>query len=100
MAQMVRAVVADPLSSARLVDNPAEWPRRVALFCDFLSALGGTEYYNATLAAKLHERGIDVRVFVGEKTRSPHWKHLLESRGIEVDEPPIVHRDLRARTIE
>jgi glycosyltransferase involved in cell wall biosynthesis len=78
----------------------ASMPRRVALFCDFLSALGGTEYYNATLATALCERGIDVRVFVGEKPRSPHWKHLLEARGIAVSEPPTFHRDLHARTIE
>ena len=75
-------------------------PRRIALFCDFLSALGGTEYYNATLAAALRKRGIDVRVFIGEKPQSPHWKHLREADGIEVSEPPIFHRDLRTRTIE
>jgi glycosyltransferase involved in cell wall biosynthesis len=89
-------VISEPLASMSV----PRLPRRVALFCDFLSALGGTEYYNATLAAALRERGIDVRVFVGEKPRSPHWKHLLQARGIEVSEPPIFHRDLRARTIE
>jgi len=75
-------------------------PRRVALFCDFLSALGGTEYYNATLAVALHERGIEVRVFVGEKPRSSHWKQLFAARGIAVSEPPVFHEELRARTIE
>ncbi len=89
-------MITKPLASMPV----ARSPRRVALFCDFLSALGGTEYYNATLAAGLRERGIDVRVFVGEKPRLPYWKHLLEARGIEVSEPPIFHRDLRVRAIE
>src|SRR5262245_5363853 len=78
----------------------AELPRRVALVCDFLSTLGGTEYYNAALATALSERGIDVRVFVGEKPRSQHWKRLLEGRGIGITEPPVFHRDLQIRTIE
>lgn len=96
---------AEPLhgrtSSCALPSMPApELPRRVALFCDFLSALGGTEYYNATLATALCEHGIDVRVFVGEKPRSQHWMRLLEARAIEVTEPPVFHRDLQNRTIE
>ncbi|HEV2099824.1 MAG TPA: glycosyltransferase family 4 protein [Stellaceae bacterium] len=75
-------------------------PRRVALFCDFLSALGGTEYYNATLATALCERGIDVRIFVGEKPRLRHWMGLLEARGIGVTEPSVFHQDPWDRTIE
>ncbi|MGH7045540.1 MAG: glycosyltransferase family 4 protein [Stellaceae bacterium] len=77
-----------------------QFPCKVALFCDFLSALGGTEYYNVALATALRERGIDVRVFIGEKPRSSHWKDLLAARGIEVSEPPVFHEELRARTIE
>ena len=77
-----------------------ELPRRVALFCDFFSTLGGTEYYNATLAGALRERGIDVRIFVGEKLRLPHWKRLLDQRRIAVLEPGSFHRDPKSRRIE
>jgi glycosyltransferase involved in cell wall biosynthesis len=77
-----------------------ELPRRVALFCDFLSALGGTEYYAATLATALCASGIDLRLFIGEKPRSQHWVRLLEARGIEITEPPVFHRHLQDRTIE
>ncbi len=54
--------------------------QRVALFCDFFSSLGGTEYYNALLATTLRERGLDVRIYIGEKPQLPHWKQLLDAR--------------------
>lgn len=40
---------------------------KVAIFCDFFNSLGGTEYYNFMLARSLKQRGIDVKVFIGER---------------------------------
>jgi glycosyltransferase involved in cell wall biosynthesis len=73
---------------------------RVALFCDFFSSLGGTEYCNALLAAALRERGLDVRIYIGEKPRLPHWKRLLDARQIPVFEPEFFHSNLKCRKIE
>lgn len=74
--------------------------QRVALFCDFFSSLGGTEYCNALLATALHERGLDVRIYVGEKPQLPHWKRLLDERRIPVFEPESFHADRKCRGIE
>ncbi|HUC10309.1 MAG TPA: glycosyltransferase family 4 protein [Stellaceae bacterium] len=74
--------------------------QRVALFCDFFSSLGGTEYCNTLLAAALRERGLDVRIYIGEKPQLPHWKRLLDERQIPVLEPEVFHADRKCRGIE
>lgn len=74
--------------------------KKVALFCDFLNSVGGTEYYNVMLATELKKRGIDVRLFVGEKTELKYWTSVLRKNGIKYYEPEEYHQDFLSRTIE
>lgn len=74
--------------------------RKVALFCDFLNSVGGTEYYNTTLAIELKKRGIDVRVFIGEKTKLTYWTNILSKYNIPYYEPTKQHSVLSSRQIE
>lgn len=73
---------------------------KVALFCDFLNSVGGTEYYNTTLAIELKKCGIDVRVFIGEKTKLTHWTNILSKYNIPYYEPTRQHSVLSSRQIE
>lgn len=74
--------------------------KRVLLLCDFFSSLGGTERYNAMLAQGLQENDVDVRVYIGEKTRLHHWTQLLKDKGIYYKEPLVYHEDLNSDDIE
>lgn len=73
---------------------------KVALFCDFFSSLGGTENYNMLLAEELVKRGIEVRVYIGEKPRRSDWIDRLTKIGVEPRTPHIYHTDLSQRDIE
>ncbi|MCX6701602.1 MAG: glycosyltransferase family 4 protein [Candidatus Zambryskibacteria bacterium] len=74
--------------------------KKVAIFCDFLNSLGGCEYYNVLLAKCLASRGIEVRVYIGEKPRSDHWIKELAKDNIYFRTPKIFHTNLEDRTIE
>ena len=74
--------------------------KKVALFCDFLNSVGGTEYYNVMLATELKKRGIDVRLFIGEKTALKYWTNILQRNGINYYEPEEYHQDFSNRKIE
>lgn len=73
---------------------------KVAIFCDFLNSLGGTEYYNVVLAKTLLSRGLDVRVFIGEKPKLFFWKNILETHNIKIYEPDVFHENFQDRSIE
>ncbi len=74
--------------------------QRVAIFSDFFSSLGGTEYYNSLLAEKLSVRGIEVKIFSGEKPRLTYWQELLKAKGLEIISPDEFHGDKSVRDIE
>ena len=74
--------------------------KKVAIFSDFFNSLGGTEYYNALLAEKLLQRGIEVKVFVGERPRLDHWPQKLAEHGIQISAPNEFHDDKSSRDIE
>lgn len=78
----------------------ARRPQRVLLLCDFFSSLGGTEYYNALLAQGLHDMGIDVRVYIGERPRHNYWIDILKTAGIKYYHPEEFHSDLESDEIE
>ena len=73
---------------------------RVAIFCDFLSLFGGTEYYCAMLAIELKKRGIDVRVFILEKPENKYWINLLDKNNILHYESQICQCDFIDKVIE
>lgn len=73
---------------------------KVAIFCDFFNSLGGTEYYNFMLARSLKQRGIDVKVFIGERPKYKFWLNLLDKNNIEYFYPKKFHKDLACRKIE
>ncbi len=74
--------------------------RRVAIFADFFNSLGGTEYYNALLAENLSARGIDIRVFSGEKPELTYWNEVLRKSGIEIVSPNELYQHKALRDIE
>lgn len=74
--------------------------QKVAIFCDFLSSLGGCEYYNVLLAKSLKNRGIEVKLYIGEKPVLNYWLHEIESCNIFYRTPNIFHDDLKKRDIE
>lgn len=74
--------------------------KKVLILCDFFSSLGGTENYNASLARGLRDKGIEVRIYVGEKPRLAHWKDQLVSEGFFFREPSVFHEDLTSNEIE
>lgn len=74
--------------------------KKVALMCDFFSSLGGTEYYNFTLAKKLTERQIEVKIFIGERPRYYYWIEKLDECNISYCYPDELTDDLRKREIE
>src|SRR5258708_5874636 len=59
-------------------------PKKIALFADYLSGLGGTEFYIVQLASRLKEKGFDVKIFTGTKPKSNFWLDILKSKKIEV----------------
>lgn len=59
----------------------------VAIVTDFLSGLGGTERYTATVAEALVMDGAAVEVFVAEPLRDTVWHDLLMGRGVAVHAP-------------
>lgn len=73
---------------------------KVAIFCDYLHSFGGTEYYNATLAMELKKRGIDVRVFICEKTQNSYWIDRLADCGIKTYEPARNRIDRDDRSVD
>lgn len=73
---------------------------KVAIFCDYLHSFGGTEYYNATLAIELKKRGIDVRVFICEKTKNPYWVDRLSKFGIKTYEPACHRINREDRSVD
>ena len=73
---------------------------KVAIFCDYLHSFGGTEYYNATLAMELKKRGIDVRVFICEKTQNSYWIDRLADYGIKIYEPARKRIDRDDRSVD
>lgn len=73
---------------------------KVAIFCDYLHSFGGTEYYNATLAIELKKRGIDVRVFICEKTQNSYWINRLSECGIKTYEPARHRIDREDRSVD
>lgn len=75
-------------------------PKKVLLLCDFFSSLGGTEYYNATLAEALSNRGIEVKVYIGEKPRLSHWEEVLDANGVPHKSPKVHHKSFLDHTIE
>jgi glycosyltransferase involved in cell wall biosynthesis len=75
-------------------------PERVLLLCDFFSSYGGTELYNYTLANELQKRGIEVRVYIGEKPRLSHWLGLAKNDSIFTKYPDIFHVNLEQNEIE
>jgi len=56
--------------------------KRVALFADFLSEMGGVEYYISQLASSLKGSGIEVRVYTGTQPENKYWINLLEKNNI------------------
>jgi glycosyltransferase involved in cell wall biosynthesis len=74
--------------------------KKVVLLCDFFSSLGGTEKYNAALARGLRAKGIEVRIYVGEKPPLVEWKNELVADGFYFKEPAEFHTDLTSNTIE
>lgn len=74
--------------------------KKVAIFSDFFNSLGGTEYYNFLLAKSLIEKGIDVKVFIGERPKLKYWTELLDKNNIEYFYPKKFHDDLSSRKIE
>ena len=88
-----------PITSRLQLKQPGP-PKRVLILCDFFSSLGGTEYYNAALAQGLHELGIDVRVYVGEKPRLKFWINFLDTGNIYYKTPRKFHDSLTDHEIE
>lgn len=74
--------------------------KKVAIFCDFFNFLGGTEYYNFMLASSLKKRGIEVKVFIGERPKYKYWTNLLKENDIKFFYPRKRHKDLNSREIE
>lgn len=74
--------------------------KKVAIFCDFLNSLGGCEYYNVLLAKSLKSRGIEVKLYIGERPVLNYWLHELESCNIFYRTPNIFHDNLEKRDIE
>jgi len=74
--------------------------KKVAIFCDFFSSLGGTEYYNYMLAKSLIKRGIEVKIFIGEKPKLTYWLELFDQENISYYFPNEFHTDLTQRKIE
>lgn len=74
--------------------------KRVAIFCDFLNLLGGTEFYNTKLGLMLHDYKVDVRFYVGEKPTLSYWTNLLAEKGIQISTPNKTHKILNSRKIE
>ncbi|MDP3900677.1 MAG: glycosyltransferase family 4 protein [bacterium] len=74
--------------------------KKIAIFCDFLSALGGCEYYNVLLAKCLKENGIEVRLYIGERPVLHYWINELKSSNIFYRTPHIFHKNLEERNIE
>jgi glycosyltransferase involved in cell wall biosynthesis len=73
---------------------------KVLLLCDFFSSLGGTEYYNFSLAEGLRAQGIDVRIYVGEKPRLKYWSERINRQGIFYREPDTYHESFADNDIE
>jgi len=73
---------------------------KIAFFCDFFSSLGGTENYNLLLIKELIRRGIEVRVYIGERPRRTDWLDRLSKLQVQVKMPGIYHEDLSRRDIE
>lgn len=80
--------------------KPINRLERVVLLCDFFSSLGGTEYYNFQLAQQLKKRGIDVRIYIGERPRHTYWLKELSKAGFFVRHPRQFHKDLESNDIE
>lgn len=74
--------------------------KKVVLLCDFFSSYGGTENYNASLARGLKDRGIEVRIYVGEKAKLDTWREKLVGEGFFFKEPSDFHEDLTSHQIE
>ena len=73
---------------------------KIAIFCDYFHSFGGTEYYNSMLATELKKHGVDVRVYICEKTKSPYWLDILRKHGIEYREPKRNRIDRNDRAID
>lgn len=67
--------------------SPLPGRTHVAIVTDFLSGLGGTERYTATVAEALVAHGAAVEVFVGEPLRDATWHDLLIGLGVAVNAP-------------
>ncbi|MFZ3010087.1 MAG: glycosyltransferase family 4 protein [Candidatus Microsaccharimonas sp.] len=74
--------------------------KKVVLLCDFFSSFGGTENYNAALARGLRDRGIEVRIYVGERPRLVSWRTQLTDEGFFFKTPETFHEDLTTNAIE
>jgi len=74
--------------------------KKVVIFADFFSSLGGTEYYNFMLAIMLKKRGIDVRIYIGECPQHTYWSKLLDENSISYRYPDKFHDNLQDRLIE
>lgn len=74
--------------------------KRVAIFCDFLNSLGGTEFYNTKLGILLKKIGIDVRFYIGEKPIFSYWTKMLSKEEINFYTPQKFHKSLNSRELE
>ena len=83
-----------------MTTNRQSTVKRVLFLCDFFSSLGGTEKYNATLARGLRDKGIEVRIYVGEKPKLTSWKDQLIDDGFFFSAPSKFHTDLASNEIE
>lgn len=73
---------------------------RVALFADYLSGLGGTEFYMVQLAILLKEQGVDVKLFTGIKPSTGYWLDILKKYNIETYYSDISYVDRKDRNPE
>lgn len=74
--------------------------KRVLLLCDFFSYFGGTEYYNAALAAGLKRMGVEVKIYIGERPRHRYWEKHFDQLGIAYERPDKFHIDKHNKDIE
>lgn len=63
--------------------------RRVAVLTDFLSNLGGTEYYTTQLCLALKRHGVDVRLFCTRRPSHSVWENFLKHQQVPIVYSPV-----------
>ncbi|MDI9335785.1 MAG: glycosyltransferase family 4 protein [Gammaproteobacteria bacterium] len=73
---------------------------KVAILACYFNNFGGCEYYNFLLAKGLSEKGIEVKVYIGERPRKPFWLKKLTDLHIPYFFPKEYHASLEDNRIE